>query len=246
MTITREMFDAALDLSDSRIVVDPDTRRIAVRVAEFGEVHSGHSGEVRVPRNVNVDAAHIGRVRLDDGEFLPVAQLPMGTLHATGGISAEEAAHVYENTGRSVARVRYSVDEVGIRADGVLYDDVSDVEVERLVASAPSGDWRALSHIRRFSDFLNTPSDFVGAAVVNIPGYSGSFRKEGAEALRLVASGDGLALIDDVPDEADADCGGASWYAGITSTDGGNNAGWVFTDPPAPPASNTGNFLSLL
>jgi hypothetical protein len=36
--------------------------------------------------------------------------------------------------------------------------------------------------------------------------------------------------------------GGASWYAGANSTDGGNNSGWVFTAPPAPSAGN-GNFL---
>jgi hypothetical protein len=38
--------------------------------------------------------------------------------------------------------------------------------------------------------------------------------------------------------------GGASWYAGANSTDGGNNAGWVFTAPPAPSAGN-GNFLTF-
>ena len=37
--------------------------------------------------------------------------------------------------------------------------------------------------------------------------------------------------------------GGAGWYAGANSTDGGNNSGWVFTAPPAPPATATGNFL---
>jgi len=36
--------------------------------------------------------------------------------------------------------------------------------------------------------------------------------------------------------------GGASWYAGANSTDGGNNSGWIFTAPPAPSAGN-GNFL---
>jgi hypothetical protein len=35
--------------------------------------------------------------------------------------------------------------------------------------------------------------------------------------------------------------GGAAWYAGANSTDGGNNLGWIFTAPPAPTA--TGNFL---
>jgi len=37
--------------------------------------------------------------------------------------------------------------------------------------------------------------------------------------------------------------GGAGWYAGANSTDGGNNSGWIFTAPPAPPATATGNFL---
>ena len=38
--------------------------------------------------------------------------------------------------------------------------------------------------------------------------------------------------------------GGASWYAGANSTNGGNNSGWVFTAPPAPSAGN-GNFFAL-
>ena len=36
--------------------------------------------------------------------------------------------------------------------------------------------------------------------------------------------------------------GGAGWYAGANSTDGGNNSGWIFTAPPAPSVGN-GNFL---
>jgi hypothetical protein len=36
--------------------------------------------------------------------------------------------------------------------------------------------------------------------------------------------------------------GGAGWYAGVNSTDGGNNSGWIFTAPPAPSGSNS-NFL---
>ncbi len=35
--------------------------------------------------------------------------------------------------------------------------------------------------------------------------------------------------------------GGASWYAGANSTDGGNNSGWIFTAPPA--AVTSGNFF---
>jgi len=36
--------------------------------------------------------------------------------------------------------------------------------------------------------------------------------------------------------------GGAGWYAGANSTNGGNNSGWIFTAPPAPSGSNS-NFL---
>lgn len=36
--------------------------------------------------------------------------------------------------------------------------------------------------------------------------------------------------------------GGATWYAGANSTDGGNNTGWIFT---APPSTATGNFFML-
>jgi hypothetical protein len=37
--------------------------------------------------------------------------------------------------------------------------------------------------------------------------------------------------------------GGAAWYAGANSTDGGNNTGWIFT---APPGGSTGAFFSIL
>jgi len=35
--------------------------------------------------------------------------------------------------------------------------------------------------------------------------------------------------------------GGAAWYAGANSTNGGNNSGWIFTGPPG----NTGNFFFM-
>ena len=36
--------------------------------------------------------------------------------------------------------------------------------------------------------------------------------------------------------------GGAGWYAGVNSTDGGNNLGWIFTVPP-PPSPDNSKFL---
>jgi hypothetical protein len=37
--------------------------------------------------------------------------------------------------------------------------------------------------------------------------------------------------------------GGAVWYAGTTSTDGGNNLGWLFTAPPPPVSIGPGILL---
>jgi hypothetical protein len=38
--------------------------------------------------------------------------------------------------------------------------------------------------------------------------------------------------------------GGAAWYAGANSTDGGNNTGWIFSAAPIPGA-NAGNFFLM-
>lgn len=196
MAVSATDFLPSLDLSVQRIAVDRESRRIAVRVASWGDQHSGVRG-ARMPRNVNVDAAHVGSALLADGSSLPVAQLPMGTLHADAGLSAAEARRVYEDTGRSVARVRYSLDDDGIRADGVLYEDVDDSTLDRLVASAPSGDWRTMSHVRSMDEFEHAPSDFVGAAIVNLPGFSNTFSDKPGTPMRLVASGESMILFED-------------------------------------------------
>jgi len=40
--------------------------------------------------------------------------------------------------------------------------------------------------------------------------------------------------------------GGATWYAGANSTNGGGNSGWIFTAPPGPGPVGTSNFFLLL
>jgi hypothetical protein len=194
--VSRTSFDPTLSLSQRRINVDPATRRIAVRIASWNDAHSGIPGAVRMPKNVNLDAAHVGRALLDDGTDLEVANLPMGTLHAKQGLTAAQAAQMYENTGTSIARVRYSTDEEGIRADGVLFDDVDEATMDRLIASAPSGDWRSLSLVRRMQDFEHAPSDFAGACLVNLPGYSSKFSQSPATPMRLVASANSMILLE--------------------------------------------------
>lgn len=190
-------FQPQLALDDARIAIDRSSRRIAVRVASWGEVHSGFGEKVRIPRKVNVDAAHVGSAELADGSRIRVATLPMDTIHAPTDLSAMHAASWYENTGKAIARVRYSVDDEGIRADGVLFDDIEDATVDRVLAAAASGDWRAAAAVKRYSDFEKVPADFVGSCIVNIPGYSDTFSQSAGKRLSLVASANTIFSIDD-------------------------------------------------
>lgn len=183
-----EDFQPQIDLTDKRVAVDAETGRIAVRVAEFGEWHSNGTG-AKVPRDVNIEAAHVGNANLDDGSSLRVATLPMHTVHAPGDLDAMHAAAWYENSGTAIARVRYSVDDIGIRADGLLFSDVDDAARERLTAGSFSGDWRFAVAVNDYRDMEHTPSDFVGSCLVNVPGFSDTFTKAAGSRLALAASG---------------------------------------------------------
>lgn len=193
-----------LDLTGRRVAVDPQTRRISVRVANLGESHSGFGEQVRVPRNANLEAAHVGVADLEDGTSLRVAVLPMDTKHAPSDLEALHAASWYEESGKGVARGRYSHDEHGVRFDGILFDDVTDAQLSRLTAGSASGDWRSAIAIKKFSDYEHTPCDFVGSCIVNIPGYSDTFRSAPASRFALVASAAGdLLSIETVENDVD-------------------------------------------
>lgn len=221
----------SLDLEGRRVRVDEGTRRIAVRVANYGEVHSGFGPEVKVPRNANLDAAHVGSADLEDGSHVRVAVLPMHTPHAPTDLTAMHAASWYENSGTAVARGRYSKDESGIRFDGVLFDDIDDAKVDRLVAGSVSGDWRAAIALKSFGDFEHAPSDFVGGCLVNIGGYSDTYRQAPAERFALVASaaGDFISIEDGTMKDQQNPATPAQEPAGDTLTAGGGCDGGTCT-----------------
>lgn len=190
-------FEPTLDISKRRMVVEGN--RIAARIASWDDIHVGIPGSVRMPKQVNVNAAHIGVTELDDGSEIETAVLPLHTTHAAHGMDVEHAAAWYEDSGKRVARIRYSTDDIGIRADGVLFSDVSEIDIQHLKAGAPSGDWRFASLLRSADDFENTPADFAGAAIVNIAGFSDNYGNFAGKPVRLAASGDGsLIFTEDV------------------------------------------------
>ncbi len=103
-----------------------------------------------------------------------------------------------------------------------------------------------------FSDITNTvqPASVLFTAATtstftnfNLSGTSGNLITIGSvtAASHTLSKASGTVSSDFLSISQSTATGGAGWYAGANSTDGGNNSGWIFTAPPAPTA--TGNFL---
>jgi hypothetical protein len=103
-----------------------------------------------------------------------------------------------------------------------------------------------------FSDITNTvqPASVLFTAATtstftnfNLSGTSGNLITIGSvtAASHTLSKASGTVSSDFLSISQSTATGGAGWYAGANSTDGGNNSGWIFTAPPA--ATATGNFL---
>jgi hypothetical protein len=103
-----------------------------------------------------------------------------------------------------------------------------------------------------FSNITNTvqPASVLFTAATtstftnfNLSGTSGNLITIGSvtAASHTLSKASGTVSSDFLSISRSTATGGAGWYAGANSTDGGNNSGWIFTAPPAPTA--TGNFL---
>jgi hypothetical protein len=104
-----------------------------------------------------------------------------------------------------------------------------------------------------FSDITNTvqPTTFTFTNNTtttvtnwNVNGTAGNLVTIGSSiaASHTLSKASGTVSADFLSISRSTATGGASWYAGANSTNGGNNSGWIFTAPPAPSGSNS-NFL---
>jgi hypothetical protein len=106
-----------------------------------------------------------------------------------------------------------------------------------------------------FSNITNTYKSTGATSILFTAGTTSTFTDWNAsgESTRLLTIGSVTAAshtLSKASDTVSSDylsisrstaTGGASWYAGANSTDGGNNSGWIFTAPPSVTA--TSNFL---
>jgi hypothetical protein len=104
-----------------------------------------------------------------------------------------------------------------------------------------------------FSNITNTtqPASVLFTAATtstftnfNLSGTSGNLITIGSvtAASHTLSKASGTVSSDYLSISRSTATGGAGWYAGANSTNGGNNSGWIFTAPPAPSGSNS-NFL---
>ncbi len=171
------------------ITVEPDGR-IYGHIAAWHVNHIGMPRSTRPPRSKSKYAYfHTGVCRTDSGKDMPVGQLTLAGGHADLHANAAQAAKHYDDTASAIADVHAGEDDYGIWVAGSVRPDATEMDIRKLRASAPSGDWRP----------INGSLELVAVCQVNVPGFP--------IARALVASGKVFALV----------AAGASYFAMMKS-----------------------------
>ncbi|MEV0822518.1 phage minor head protein [Nonomuraea rubra] len=161
-----------------------DDGRVFGHLAGWGTCHTGFPGQCVTAPHSRTDYAlfHVGAVQTSDGP-LGVGKITLGTGHADPKYGVRAAAEHYDHTGTAVAVVRAGEDEFGVWVAGRLLDDVTPQQVETLMRSPLSGDWRR----------VDGNLELVGALAVNVPGFpvprTVAASGELGEQVSLVAAG---------------------------------------------------------
>lgn len=154
--------------TDKRVTITADGR-VYGYVALWNACHVGMEGCVAPPKGSpsDYDLAHAGETLTAEGSLVKTANIGGGTGHAGADGTPQAAVSHYDNTATQLMRVHYGEDEQGLWFAGALWPDVNELDVQRIRATALSGDWRWVAGYRQSDDGY----DFTGAVLVNIPGF---------------------------------------------------------------------------
>lgn len=134
--------------------VRPDGRReIVGHIGQWNDCHVGYANQcVRMPHSrVDYSRFATGAARCVDeaGQTRIAAVGPLSMSrsatqggHAPGTLSEAEAVAFYDNHCTAVADVAVGEDGHGVWMHGLTRPDVTEQDVDRILASPPSGDWR--------------------------------------------------------------------------------------------------------
>lgn len=140
-----------------------DDGQVFGHIAAWGTCHIGFPGEcVTPPRSgTGYSLFRLGALRTAEGSDIAVGHITLGGGHADLHDTASAAAAHYDDVSTVVADISAGEDEHGIWVAGALRPDVDDLQVRKLRAAPPSGDWRR--HGRGL--------ELVAAHSVNVPGF---------------------------------------------------------------------------
>jgi hypothetical protein len=163
-----------------------DNGEVIGHLALWGQCHTG-SGDgqcVLTPRSgLSYVPFHHGQLELEDGTLLPVGNLTMGGGHADGRLSYAGAIEHYDDVATLVAQGRCGEDEYGVWFHGAGMPDVwaDDLQMRKLRAASPSGDWRT----------VGTGLELTAALAVCHPGFPVPRAQvaSGGQITSLVAAG---------------------------------------------------------
>jgi len=163
-----------------------DTGEVIGHLALWGQCHTG-SGDgqcILTPRSALAYVPfHHGSLELDDGSFVPAGNLTMGGGHADGRLSYAGAIEHYDDVATLVAQGRCGEDDYGVWFHGAGMPDVWDDELQmrKLRAASPSGDWRT----------VGTGLELTAALAVCHPGFPVPRAQvaSGGQITSLVAAG---------------------------------------------------------
>lgn len=160
--------------------VQPDGR-VFGHLATWDTCHLsvGQGACVTAPKSAREYAYfRTGEVLTEEGDFVPVGKITIGTGHADTRLGLVPALAHYDNTGSAVAVVNVGEDAYGIWVAGALCPEASEEQVAALRRSPLSGDWRQMSG----------NLELVAALAVNTPGFPVTSVNRGRQ-VALVAAG---------------------------------------------------------
>lgn len=129
-----------------------------------GQKHRGFSGDVYIPRSKSAYREFLlGGTTTSEGTVVPTGKITLGGGHAADSLAAQPAAAHYDDVSTTVAVVSAGDDRFGVWVAGALKHGVTDEQIDDLLQSPPSGDWRV--------DQLGN-LEMIGVHSVNVPGFA--------------------------------------------------------------------------
>lgn len=187
-------------LSEPTPLTFTDDGRVFGHIATWNTCHIGVSKRCTPPPKSASDYAYFntGAMRVADGDevrTVGVGHLTMNTGHASLSASVDETTSHYDNTGTVAADLAAGEDRHGIWVAGRVRPDLSEVDLTKLMAAPPSGDWRG----------VGGRLEMVGVLAVNVPGYPVPRARvaSGVGQVALVAAGATRPAVEFGPDGMD-------------------------------------------